>query len=246
MGIFSGLFSGGGVKDLSAVGADMHSHLIPGIDDGAKEVEDSVEMIEGLIELGFSSFMGTPHVMADHYRNSTDTIRRGADEVREALQKKGINVPFSCAAEYYADEELEKRIESKDLLSFGDNYVLFEVSYVNRSSNMEKTIFDLKMKGYKPVLAHPERYTFMYQDFEAYERLYANQVDFQINLASLAGYYSPAAKKIAEKLIKNEMVDWIGTDIHNPRHLTPLKKALQSKALKNLIESGRLKNANLL
>lgn len=242
-----GLFSrSSGLKDLSSIGADMHGHLIPGVDDGAKTIEDSIAMIRGLKEMGYKKIISTPHVMADYYRNSTDTLRRGADDVREALVKEGIDIRFDVAAEYYADEEFNKRLAENDVLTIGDGYVLFEVSYMNRPGNMDQVIFDIKMKGYKPILAHPERYTFLYDDIEEYDAIYSRQVDFQINLGSLAGHYSPAAKKIAEKLIKGNKVDWIGTDVHHHRHLKVFEKAMKSKYLKTLVDSGKLKNRSLL
>ena len=245
MGLFSNLFSSK-LKDFSKIGADIHAHLIPGIDDGSKTLESSVRMIRGLEELGYKKLLATPHVMVDYYKNSTDTILRGLDELREELVKEGINIQVDAAAEYYADEEFAKRLADNDVLTFGDNYLLFEVSYVNRPNNLEQVIFDIKMKGYKPVIAHPERYTFMYDDFSKYEALYNYEVDFQINIASFAGHYSPAARKIAEKLAKEDKIHWLGTDIHHSRHLKIFQKAMESKYLKELVESDRLKNPGLL
>lgn len=243
--MFSGLFKSK-IKDLAVLEADMHSHLIPGIDDGAKTLEDSIKLIFGLKELGFKHFITTPHVMADYYNNSSDKILRGIDEVRKGLAQAELDVTIQGSAEYYMDENFADLIKKNDLLPFGDNYILFETGFDNKPYNMEGTIFDLKLKGYKPILAHPERYRYMHQDFEAYQRLFEYEVDLQLNLGSLAGAYGPQEQKIAEKLIKKEMVSFIGTDTHRMSHVKLFPKTFKNKYLKQLIESGKLKNKELV
>ena len=146
--------------DLSILHADMHSHLIPGLDDGAQTINDSITLVKELHRLGYKKLITTPHIMSDYYKNTAEIILKGLDTLREAINKEGIEIELAVAAEYYADQDFEGKIKKHDLLTFGDNYVLFEVSFVNPPVNIDKTIFDLKTSGYRPVIAHVERYPY--------------------------------------------------------------------------------------
>lgn len=245
--LFKNLFAGKGnaVKDLSALKVDMHSHLAPGIDDGSKSVDESIALIKSLRELGYEQFITTPHVMQDYYRNTPETIGNAVNSVHKKLKEEGLHIPFSFAAEYYSDENLRNLCAADNLLTFGKKMVLFELSYINEPVDIKSLIFELKIKGYKPILAHPERYTFYYNDFRKYEELFDFEVVFQLNLGSLIGAYSPMAKKIAEKLIERGMISLVGTDTHNLNHVRSFERVLESKALAKLIDSGRLMNQSL-
>ncbi len=250
MSIFSNIFGGGAgkkhINDFADVGVDMHSHMIPGIDDGAKTMEDSLKMLRAMQNLGYKKIITSPHVMGDFYRNTTEIILSGLENVRHAAKEAKIDIEIDAIAEYYLDENFLELIKKRDLLTFGKNYLLFEMSYVNKYSNLQGAIFEMKLAGYKPVLAHPERYSFMYEDFKEYEQLYDFEVYFQLNLGSFAGHYGPKAKEIAYKLIKNKMVDFIGSDAHHMRHVGLYPKIQEDKVLKGLIDSGLLRNAKLL
>jgi tyrosine-protein phosphatase YwqE len=232
--------------DFTSIGADMHSHLIPGIDDGAQTLEESIELIKGLKALGFTTLITTPHIMSDFYRNKPETILPGLDLVREEIAKQGLGVTIYAAAEYYLDGGFEKKIKEEKLLSFGkENYLLFELSYLNRPDSMSRVIFDLISAGYKPILAHPERYPYFYDKFEVYKEIVDRGALLQLNTNSLTGYYSPGAKAIAERLIDEGLVSFIGTDTHKTGHVKALGMARQSPHLYRLIESGKLKNITL-
>jgi protein-tyrosine phosphatase len=231
--------------DLSILKTDVHSHLIPGIDDGSTDLEDSINLIRGLQELGYSKLITTPHIMSDFYRNTPEIIREGLDKVREELYKQSIEIEIDIAAEYYCDGDFEKRIGQSELLTFGDRHILFELSYLNPSDNFETVTFKLQMEGYKPVLAHPERYPYWYQSFEKYAEIRDKGVLLQLNLASLTGHYGSVPKRIAERLIENDMVDLLGSDMHKMSHLDLYKKALKEPLLKQLLDSGRLINSLL-
>lgn len=222
--------------DFSAFGTDMHSHLIPGIDDGAPTLEDSIVLIKELAALGFKKLITTPHVMNDYFRNTPEIIMSGLETVRKAIAENGINISIDAAAEYYLDDGLIEKIESRNLLTFGDRYLLFEISYVNQPDNLRDAIFRMQMAGYKPILAHPERYPFWFHDFRHFEEMRDSGVLLQININSLTGYYSPPAKKIAEKLIDLNMVDMIGTDTHHLRHIAQLKNCLGEKYFRKAAE----------
>lgn len=241
MGIFSFLKNKQNHDNFLYV--DMHSHLIPGIDDGVGTLEESIETIKSLLALGYSKAITTPHIMGDFFKNTPEIINEGLLLVNNELEKQGINFQLKAAAEYYIDEWFVEKLENDTpLLTIGDNYLLLETSYINKPNNLNDVIFKVKSKGYKIILAHPERYTYMYHDFNNYKALYEKGVLFQINISSLSGYYSPAAKAIAEKLITNDMVDFAGTDCHGPRHIKHLEKSLNTKAFSKLNPTRILNN----
>lgn len=231
---------------LSALGVDMHSHLIPGVDDGSKEMDETLAILEGMAELGYEGVITTPHVMSDFYRNSSDTLRKGADQVREALRVRGIHMPFSVAAEYYLDEWFEELLAAKDILTFGDNFLLFELGFVTPPEILGRALFNMQLSGYKPILAHPERYPYWHHDFEKYQDLHDKGVLLQVNLNSLTGVYSPQVKKVAEKLLRAGIVSFIGTDCHNGNHLKISRQARYNRALAEWLESGQCRNRELL
>ncbi len=232
MSFLSGIFKKSANTALlpSPLLVDMHSHLIPGIDDGVDDFEESVAIVKGLKDIGYKKLITTPHIMSDFYRNEPEVILEGRDKLRAILKEREIDIEIEAAAEYYLDDHFENMLSKKNLLTFGDNYVLVETSYLNAPSNFIELIFNAKIAGYKPILAHPERYIFLYDDFGKYEELYGRDILFQLNLASLVGYYSKEAKKIAENLLKNNMVNFIGTDIHHIRHLDSLIASTQTPA----------------
>lgn len=182
--------------DFSVIRCDIHSHLIPGIDDGSKSLQDSIEMIKEFKEMGYEKLVTTPHIMSDYYKNTPEIILSGLDKVREEIGKQGLNFEINAAAEYYLDEYFMSKIKAKDLLTFGDNYVLFELPFVAEPHSLSEVIFELQMAGYKPVLAHPERYMYWFKEFEEkIEDLKNKGALLQLNLLSLTGHYSPEVKK---------------------------------------------------
>ena len=189
------------------VKTDMHSHLIPGIDDGAKTIEDSLALIKELHALGYTKLITTPHIMSDFYRNTPETILAGLEEVRNAIKAENIPVTIEAAAEYYLDDGFIHKLEEEKLLTIGNNnHLLFEISYVNAPDNLLQVIFRMQVLGYKPIMAHPERYPVWGNNFDFYGSLREQGVLLQINVNSLGGYYGPDAKRIAEKLIEKEWV----------------------------------------
>ncbi|MGZ5283227.1 MAG: tyrosine-protein phosphatase, partial [Bacteroidia bacterium] len=220
---------------------------LPGIDDGSESFDESIEMIKVLAETGYKKFITTPHVMADFYRNTPESILPVLEKLRNVLKEQNIDITIEAAAEYNIDVNLEQQLEANNLLTFGGDkkYILVETSYLANAPNFDEVIFNLKIAGYQPILAHPERYTYMYDDFEKYRTIFGKGICFQINLASLAGYYSKEAKKIAERLIQEKMVNFVGTDIHHPRHLGALLHAQQSPAFAELTKLDILNNTLL-
>ena len=228
--------------ELSILGTDFHSHLIPGIDDGAPNMDASITMIKRFKELGYSKIITTPHVMCDFYKNTPEIILKGLDNVRNELSKQNINIEIEAAAEYNLDDGLEKLINKKEVLTFGDNYVLFELPFLSEPRNLQEIIFNFQTSGYKPVLAHPERYSYWHDNFEIYEELQAKGVLLQLNLLSLTGHYSPQVKKIAEKLVEANLIDGVGTDCHRIEHLMTIENSLTNKYIHQLADKENLLN----
>ncbi len=230
--------------DFSSLNTDMHSHLIPGIDDGAKTIEDSIELIRTLHGLGFSKLITTPHIMSDYFRNTPEIIYEGLDKVRAALKENNIPIEISAAAEYYIDDGFMRKLEEEKMMTFGDNYLLVEVSYINPPENVRDILFRAQVLGYKPILAHPERYPFWYRNMDEYQRFHDMGILLQLNLNSLSGYYGLEAKKVAEKLIDLQIVSALGTDLHHAKHGEFLQKTVSEKYLQKVLEQPLI-NRNL-
>ena len=229
--------------DFSVVGVDLHSHLIPGIDDGAKDLDDSVTIIKELINQGFSKIITTPHIMSDLYKNTPETIHSGLEILKRRLANDNIEIDISAAAEYYVDYDFEQRIGNEKFLTFGEKYILIEFSFLEAPLNMYDIIFKLQLEGYVVVLAHPARY--QYFDLKDYESLINRGVLFQLNLLSLIGYYSNQVKTNAKLLIDNKFVSFVGTDCHNLNHARLYPKCMISKSWHELVNSGTLINSKL-
>lgn len=248
MSIFKKIFKSEPKLDpinLSVFAADIHSHLIPGIDDGSPDMETSVKLVKKFVDLGYQKIVTTPHVMCDYYNNTPDKILKGLDDLREELQKQDVKVDISAAAEYNLDDGLQKLIDKKEILTFGDNHVLFELPFMQEPRNLQEIIFNFQMAGYKPILAHPERYTFWYDEFEKYDELKSRGVMLQLNLLSLTGHYSPQTKKVAEKMVDANLIDAVGTDCHRIEHLKAIEYHLNLKHIHKLAQQESLFNKTL-
>jgi protein-tyrosine phosphatase len=233
--------------DLSFLAADMHSHLLPGLDDGLQELEESISFIQQLQQMGYQKLICTPHILSDMYPNSPETILPKLELVRAALQEKNINVHVEAAAEYMVDLDFENYVDAgKPLLTFGKNLLLIEMSYAAASNNIENVIFNLKLKGFQPVLAHPERYNYYFGNIELFQRFIDLGCYLQINILSLLGYYGDAAKNTAQNLLKKNMVTLVGTDMHHENHMHALKDLTSKRSFYKLFENIQIRNKELL
>jgi len=233
--------------DVSFLKVDMHNHLLPGIDDGLKNIDDTLRFIDELRNLGYQKLICTPHILSGVHDNSPETILPALEKVRKALAERQIEFPIEAAAEYMVDNHFEELLINKaPLLTLGNNHILIEMSYVAPSPNLKQVIFELNIQGYKPILAHPERYNYYHMDFAKYEDIKERGIYFQVNMLSLTGYYGKMVKKTAEKLIKKGMVEFIGTDMHHDNHLNATKHYLQQSHFYKTIEHLNLRNHTLL
>jgi len=248
MGIFQRVF---GKKkelepaDLSLLKTDIHSHLIPGIDDGSPSMEESLKLLNGFVHLGYKKVITTPHIMSDYYRNTPEIILSGLGDLKDAAKKAGIPIEIEAAAEYYVDEAFEKLVLSDNLLSFGNRYVLFELGFMTEAPNLGEVLFQLQLAGYKPIMAHPERYPFWFDNIQKFKDFHDNGILLQVNMNSLTGMYSPEVKRMAESMIDLGIVSFLGSDCHHGGHLDTMVYAAKSPHLHKLLDSGKLLNSSL-
>ena len=223
---------------------DIHCHVLPGIDDGSPDTETSVRLIGHMEEMGINRIIASPHVTFGTFENTPETTAEALARLKPALAEAGVNVDVSNSAEYRIDDLLMKHIEQGILMPYPGNHLLVENSFIQEPWNLDQFLFDLQIKGYTPILAHPERYPYYYGRKERYKQLHDAGINFQINVLSLAGNYGKDEKRIAEWLIEKEYVDFIGTDLHRQRHVDVIDAYLRSKeykkhrqALENLVRN---------
>lgn len=256
---------------------DIHSHLVPGIDDGAKDMDDSLNLIRQMAEYGVRDIITTPHIMAGVYNNTPEIILEGGEKVlselselseqselpvptdqrehREselselselngpAIQLPNYPVKLRFAAEYMLDEGFTRHLED-GLLTLIDKLVLVEMSYLNAPYNLYELLYEMQMKGYEPVLAHPERYGFYHGNFKEYEKLKNRGCLFQMNLLSLTKQYGKGVQQTALRLLESGMVDFVGTDTHHVGHLK-LWKEVSTERNRKLLEEVMGRNVRV-
>jgi protein-tyrosine phosphatase len=248
MSIISKLFSSSTnniAADYGSLLTDFHSHLIPGIDDGCRTIAESLELIRQFADLGYKKLITTPHIQDEFFRNTPEIILNGLEELKNAVRKSGIKIQIEAAGEYLIDDGFEKKIKTGELLTFGQKHILVEMSYFMDHPNLKSILFQLQIEGYKVILAHPERYSYWDTKWSKFEELKERGILFQLNTVSVAGYYGPAVKKMAEYFINKEMYDFMGSDMHNQSYMEAYQKSRFEKSIQKLIASDKLKN-NLL
>jgi protein-tyrosine phosphatase len=222
---------------------DIHSHLLPGLDDGVQTFEEAEAIILRFQKLGYTRLITTPHIMSDFYRNTTEGILARRDQLQVWLSEKNITITLEAAAEYYLDEDLFKKAEAHvPLLTFGQKYLLFETNFMTEPFQLKEFIFAVTTQGYKPVLAHPERYMYLQDNFSKAEDLLNRGVLFQLNISSITGYYSKGAQRLAQKLIDKGWIHFLGSDCHNLQHIQRLEETVSQKYFQKAISLPLLNN----
>jgi len=215
---------------------DIHSHILPGIDDGAKNMTKSIELVSALQKLGVSQMVTTPHINHYVWNNSPEIIQSKLKETQKTLDENKIKMPVQAAAEYFIDSWFENHFKEEKLLTLKDNYVLVEMSYLNAPLNIYKTIFEIQVAGYIPVLAHPERYVFYHNRFSEYEKLKNAGCVFQLNILSTVEYYGSQIAKTADDLLAKGMYNFCGTDVHHKKHIAAFDDKIKIKNIEPLKE----------
>jgi tyrosine-protein phosphatase YwqE len=220
---------------------DIHSHLLPNIDDGVKTINSSLEILRGFEKLGYTKVITTPHIMSDSYPNTKEIIEEKLALMRRELKKANINIELDAGAEHYVDMEFLNMLSQDRVVPFCGKFLLFETSYMSKPIILEEAIFEISSKGYIPVMAHPERYLYLHDNFDDYIELKRLGVLFQVNVKSLKHTHNHIYK-MAMKLIKHGMVDFLGSDTHRMRDLEDLAKLIESKDYKNIFKNNRILN----
>jgi len=215
---------------------DIHNHILPGIDDGAKTVEDSINLIKGFSDIGVKKFIATPHIMHNYYPNDYDTIHAAHDKLKNKLLSEDMEeITLDVAAEHMIDSNFDKLLEQEKVMPLRNNYLLIEMSYLQPPINFDEAILNIAAHRYFPILAHPERYSFLHLDSSKFQKYKKNGILFQMNLLSLGQFYGKDVQKKAHKLLQNGLVDYVASDIHNQQQLQSIKELQLSKNLMKLL-----------
>lgn len=214
---------------------DVHCHIVPGVDDGSPDPTVSAELIERMKSWGIRTIIATPHVTQDTFENTPETLDPAFDKLCDEIRRRDIEISISMSAEYRIDDFFRHQLEAGNVTTMPNNLILVENSYLQEPWNLDQFLYDLKLKGLRPILAHPERYLYYGRTNPGrYEQIHRSGTFLQINLLSLAGYYGKEEKKTAERLIEEELVDFVGTDLHHHRHADKIEEYLHSKAFRKI------------
>lgn len=208
---------------FSWLAQDIHSHILPGIDDGSPDIDTSLQLLQSLSATGINKFICTPHIISDMYHNTPQTINEALTRLKKAVRDKGIPVELSAAAEYMLDDHFMELLRKKEpLLTLTKNYILTELSYSTPPEKLEQISFEININNYQPLMAHPERYPYYHKNYAAYTRMKELGFLLQVNLLSLTGYYGKKVAKAAKFILENDLADFVGTDLHHFNHLQVL------------------------
>jgi len=214
---------------------DIHSHILPGIDDGSKSLGETAVLLEKVASLGFEKCIVTPHTMSNVWDNSTEIIKKTFEKTKSELPENLSVMLSGFSSEYMMDETFLERLENEKLLTIKNQIVLVEMSYLNPTADLKNILFQLQIKGYTPLLAHPERYLYYHNFKQDYFKLKDLGCMFQLNLLSTIGYYGNTVTKAAEFLLSNNLIDFVGSDIHHTRHVEGFYQSIKIKSKKELI-----------
>ena len=233
--------------DWSFLTTDMHSHFIPGIDDGPATMPESIALLKFMAQAGYSKIVTTPHISLDYFPDTEPKIAPGLALLQKAAAEHNVQLEIKAAAEYMIDEGLLEKLHRKEkLLSINGEFVLIEMGFVQPSPLLYQTIFEIQAAGYQPVLAHPERYNYYHEasSMADLHKLKNSGCLFQLNTIALSGYYGKHVKIFAEKLLKEALYDFAGSDIHHERHVKALN-AVKNSSTYALLTKYPFKNSKI-
>lgn len=210
---------------------EMHCHVLPGIDDGAKSPEQSIELLKKYVELGCNSVIATPHTMSGIYDNTPESIRT-AGRLLPIIE----NLKLSFSSEYMLDENFLTLLDQERLLPLKDKILLVEMSFFQPPENLFDILYKIGVKGYLPIMAHPERYGYYHRKFDTYKELKSRGCKLQLNALSLSNHYGSDVQKMAFKLLENGLYDYIGVDTHRMDHLEKIEKILIPQKYANALQ----------
>jgi len=216
---------------------DIHNHILPGIDDGAKTPEESIQLIKGFREFGVQNFIATPHIMHNYYPNDASSINGSLIQLNNALIENDLkNVSIEASAEHMIDDNFESILANEQVMPMRKEFMLIEMSYLQPPINFDHAIIEMVSRRYYPILAHPERYNFMHHQMNKYTRYKEQGILFQLNLLSLGNFYGKEIPRTTYKLLDEGLIDFVASDVHNMEQLQSMKElTISQKALKQLL-----------
>lgn len=231
---------------FEALGTDMHCHLIPQVDDGSKCIEESVECLNTLKAVGYNKVIVTPHFQHPRFDNDEEDICRRYEDLKHHARKAGVEIEMAgIGGEYRIDSGFKNRLENPRFLQVADKYVLVEFSLHQQMMGCDEMIFDLQMKGYDVILAHPERYPYLNLMGSRMEQLKNQGVYFQINALSLGGFYGDEPKRRAYQMLERGWVEFMGTDTHNTLYAQALVELSNDRKVEKMLNKYEFLNKTL-
>lgn len=219
---------------------DFHSHILPNIDDGSRSIEETFNLIQEAKNVGFDAIISTSHYMEKYYETDTPEREVWINAIYENLQAKNINIKLYLGNEIYLTENIIKLLEEGKASTINDtSYVLFEMPLNVEPLNLYDIVYEMMQYKLVPILAHPERYTFVQKDPELVYDLVQKGVLMQGNYGSIIGQYGEKAKIIIKKFLKNNMIHLLGTDVHRQKTIYPRIPEILSE-INDLIGEERL------
>lgn len=230
---------------LAPLGIDLHCHILSGIDDGARSLEESIAIAGRFYAAGIRCIIATPHIRSDFFLNTKSSIEVAWENLRPHLKDRFPDMQLQFAAEYYADDYFDLLLDKNEILPLSGRYVLVETSMIRDEPFFKDIIRRMTDKGWIPVIAHPERYRAWHGNESRYAEFYEMNVIFQVNLMSLGGRYGPREQEMAEKLVQNGWVGAVGSDLHQLKNFQYLESAFNNPVYPRLFEQPLL-NLQLL
>lgn len=196
---------------------DVHSHILFNIDDGSYSIEESIELLKKLQNIGFHDVILTPHyIKGSNYSANNQIKRKQFNLLKETIKEHNLKINIHLGNEIFISNDILNLLETDEISSLNNTkYLLIELPFHNQILNLEDIIYEIKLKGYLPVIAHPERYTYFQENYKLVDNLKELDVMFQCNYVSILGYYGKSAEKLVKYMFKNKYVDYLGTDIHH-------------------------------
>ena len=201
---------------------DFHTHILPMIDDGSSSVEETLNIIKEAKKVGFDKIILTPHYMENIYNAKKKEIEEYIGKLNELLQEKQIGIKLYSGNEIYITDNIVKLLQNNIVSSLNNTrYVLFELPFNSKPFNLYNVAYELIENNYIPILAHPERYNFVQQNLSMVYELVQSGVFVQSNYGSIIEMYGKKAAIIVKILLKNNMVHFLGTDVHKSNTIYP-------------------------
>ena len=199
---------------------DIHCHILPNVDDGAKTMQESIEMIRNASNAGVEKIILTPHfILGSKYNHETNENQKSLEELKREMKSQGLEMPLYLGNEVFYEENLYSLVKERKVTTLNNSrYLLFEIPRHNQVRGLEDAIFNLKTKGITPILAHPERYEEFQKHPDRLLKLKEMDLLFQCNIGSFSGGYGKEAEKLVKLLSKHHLIDFLGTDSHHSKH----------------------------